>query len=90
MQKKGKTLYHSTRVFGCLFALMMYMALVSRFHLCTSISLDTLQLYTFFFLLRCFDQSTVIVVTMFSRRINERLQMNECSGKAMDCNLSGF
>lgn len=35
--EKGKTLYHNTRVFGRLFALMMYMALVSRFHLFTSI-----------------------------------------------------
>lgn len=47
-------------------------------------------IHFFFFLLRCFDQSTVIIVTMFSKQNNERLQMNEHSGKAMNCNLSGF
>lgn len=91
MQKKGRHCITITRVFGRLFAFMMYMALVSRFHLFTSIiSRHIAALYFFFFLLQCFDQSTVIIVTMFSKQINERMQKNAHSGKAMNCNQTGF
>lgn len=90
MLKKGRHCITITGVFSRLFAFMMYMALVSRFHLFTSIISQHIAALYFFFLLQCFDQSTVIIVTVFSKQINERMQMNAHSGKAMNCNLSGF
>lgn len=91
MQKKGRHCITITRVFSRLFAFMMYMALVSRFHLFTSIiSRHIAAFILLFFLLQCFDQSTVVIVTLFSKQINQRMQMNAHSGKAMNCNLSGF
>lgn len=90
MQKKGRHCITITRVFSHLFAFMMYMALVSRFHLFTSIISRHIAALYIFFPLQCFDQSTVIIVTMFSKQINKRMQMNAHSGKAMNCNLSGF
>lgn len=89
MQKKGRHCITIPECSSHLFALMMYMALVSRFHLFTSIMSWHMAALHFFFLLWCFDQSTVIV-TVFSKWINERLHMNGRSGKAMNCNLSGF
>lgn len=92
MQKKREdtvSQYQSVQWFVC--SHDMYMALVSSFHLFTSItSWHIAALYIFFFSCGVFDQSTVIIVTMFSKRINERLQVNERSGKAMNCDLSGF
>lgn len=53
--EKGKTLYHNTGVFAHLFALTMYMALVSiSFISLQVLCLDMLQLYTISFSLAVF------------------------------------
>lgn len=89
--EKGKTLYHdyqSVQSFVCFHDVYGFSQQVSslyKYYISTHCSF-----IIFFFLLQCFDRSTVIIVTMFCKQINERMQMNAHSGKAMNCNLSGF
>lgn len=89
--EKGKTLYQnyqSVQSFVCFHNVYGFRQQVSslyKYYISTHCSF-----ILFFFLLQCFDQSTVIIVTMFSKQINEWMQMNAHSGKAMNCNLSGF
>lgn len=89
--EKGKTLYHdyqSVRSFVCFHDVYGFSQQVSslyKYYISTHCSF-----ILFFFLLQCFDQSTVIIVTMFSKQINERMQKNAHSGKAMNCNQTGF
>lgn len=89
-QKREDTVsqYQSVRSFVCshdVYGFSQQVSSLYKYYVLTHCSF-----IHFFFLLRCFDQSTVIIVTMFSKQINERLQMNERSGKAMNGNLSGF
>lgn len=89
-QKREDTVsqYQSVRSFVCshdVYGFSQQVSSLYKYYVLTHCSF-----IHFYFLLRCFDQSTVIIVTMFSKQINERLQMNERSGKAMNGNLSGF